>query len=528
MQILYNARIVTQNPRQPAASALAIAGGRIQAVGSDAEILALAGPATPREDLEGRTVWPGLTDGHFHLQYYALGLQKVDVETDTRAECLRRVAERAQTTPPGTWVLGHGWNQNLWPEGFGSARDLDQVAPDHPVYLTAKSLHAAWANTAALSLAGISADTPDPAGGTIVRDSQGRPTGILLENAMDLVSHHLPAPTIDAVAAAIRQAQPGLWQMGLTGGHDFDGPRCFAALSRLEAEGDLGLRILKGIRRESLPAAHDLLLGGGFGSEWIRFGCVKLFADGALGPQTAAMLAPYELSPDQLGMALLEADEIFELGRLAAESRLGLAIHAIGDRANRIVLDGYTKLRRWEAETRRPHLRHRIEHVQVLHPADHDRLAELDIIASMQPIHATSDMEIADRYWGGRASLAYVFRSLLERGTRLCFGSDAPVESPNPFRGLHAAVTRRRASGEPGPAGWQARQRLSLQQALDGYTTGAAYAAGWENWLGQLAPGFAADLIVLPVDPAALPVQELHTLAPAATMVAGRWVWRGA
>jgi len=347
MQILYNAKIRTQNSKQPTATALAIEGGRIVAVGSDYELLAMSDRKAKKEDLGGRTIWPGLTDGHFHLEYYALGLQKVDVETETYAECLRRVNERDQNTPAGRWVLGHGWNQNLWPEGFGTAKDLDRVAPNHPVYLTAKSLHAGWANTAALRLAGITANTPNPEGGEIQRNAQGEPTGILLENAMDLLSRAIPTPTITDVIEAVRQAQPRLWQMGLTGGHDFDGPRCFAALSRLEAEGDLGLRILKGIRRESLSAAHDLLLGGGFGSEWIRFGCVKLFADGALGPQTAAMLAPYELSPDQLGMALLEADEIFELGRLAAESRLGLAIHAIGDRANRIVRDGYTKLRRW-------------------------------------------------------------------------------------------------------------------------------------------------------------------------------------
>ncbi|HQF61623.1 MAG TPA: amidohydrolase [Anaerolineaceae bacterium] len=525
MQILYNAKIRTQNSKQSTATALAIEGGRIVAVGSDYELLAMSDRKAKKEDLGGRTIWPGLTDGHFHLEYYALGLQKVDVETETYAECLRRVSERTQKTPAGRWVLGHGWNQNLWPEGFGTAKDLDRAAPNHPVYLTAKSLHAGWANTAALRLAGITANTPNPEGGEIQRDAQGEPTGILLENAMDLLSRAIPTPTITDVIEAIRQAQPRLWQMGLTGGHDFDGPRCFAALGHLEAENALGLRILKGIRQSSLDAACDLRLRGGYGSEMLWFGAVKLFADGALGPQTAAMLTPYEGTEHSLGMALLTAEEIFEIGKQAAQSRLGLAIHAIGDNANRIVLDGYAKLRKWEKETGHPHLRHRIEHVQVLHPEDLGRLAELEIIASMQPIHATSDMEIADRYWGSRAALAYAFQSLLQSGARLSFGSDAPVESPNPFWGIHAAVTRRRMNGKPGPDGWRGEQRLNLQDALDAYTTGPAFAAGRENWLGQISPGFAADLIVLPLDPATMPPENLYTVQPDATMVNGNWVW---
>jgi predicted amidohydrolase YtcJ len=238
------------------------------------------------------------------------------------------------------------------------------------------------------------------------------------------------------------------------------------------------------------------------------------------------MLQPYEGSSTNTGMLLLDNEQIFEAGRQAATGGLSLAIHAIGDRANHEVLLAYAHLREYEQQQGLPALRHRIEHVQVLHPQDYNRLAELGVIASVQPIHATSDMHIADRFWGSRSAGAYPFRTLLESGANLAFGSDAPVESPNPFWGLHAAVTRRRSDGAPGPEGWYPAQRLALENALHGYTIGSAFAAGRENELGRLAPGFLADLIVLPVSPFDLPPQDLHSITPSATMFAGEWVWK--
>jgi predicted amidohydrolase YtcJ len=526
MRILRNGHFQTLNPKQPIVTAIAIEGDRIVAAGSDTDIMAMAGRRDLEQDLDGDTVWPGLTDAHIHLEHYALSLQYVDCETETRDECLKRVAQKAANTPRGQWIRGHGWNQNNWPEGFGSAADLDAIAPDQPVYLTAKSLHASWANSAAMRLAGITAETPDPEGGKIVKDTSGKPTGILLESAVGLVEDIIPAPTVAQVAGYLLQAQSALWQVGITGAHDYDQERCFAALQTLDREERLRLRVVKGIPFELLPHAAALGLQSGFGSRYLRIGSVKLFADGALGPQTAAMLRPYEDDPKNTGFLLLDSEQVFEAGQKAAQSGLSLAIHAIGDRANHEVLNGYAQLRQYEDEHHLPHLRHRIEHVQILHPDDYRRLAQLNVIASVQPIHATSDMFMADRFWGKRSAGAYAYGTLRNTGTALAFGSDAPVEQPNPFLGLHAAVTRTRPNGQPGSNGWYPEERLSLMDALHGFTTGAAYASLQEKQVGQIAPGFFADLIVLSRDPFQVPAGELYQIRPQATMVGGEWVWQ--
>lgn len=527
MIVLYNANINTLDQHLPHAQALAIQDGRIVALGSDDEILAVAPPGTKRFNLAGKTIWPGLTDAHLHLENYALALQRIDCETATQAECLARVNKVVLEALPDVWVRGHGWNQNVWPEGFGNAHQLDQLAPHNPVYLTAKSLHAGWANSAALRLAGIDANTPDPPGGRILRSSDGKPTGILFESAMGLVEEVIPAATLPEVRQAIAAAQKSLWALGITGIHDFDRRTCFIALQQLDQTGELRLRVLKSIPLESLDQAAGLGLQTGFGNDRLRIGSIKCFADGALGPQTAAMLSPYENTSSDTGLLFLDAEEIVEIGQQAAESGLSLAIHAIGDRANHEVLKAYAQIRQFEGETGRPHLRHRIEHVQVLH-ADHlNRLAELGVIASMQPIHATSDMDIANRFWGARSRYAYAFQTLLQAGTRLAFGSDAPVESPNPFWGLHAAVTRRRQDGTPDSEGWYPQERLALKSALESYTVHPAFAAGWEKQLGRLAPGYLADLIVLDQDPFDLPPHDLYHLKPSAVMFAGEWVMEG-
>lgn len=524
MLVLINARIYTMWEETPRAEALAIDNGCITAVGSNEEILALAAPRDLVRDMDGSVIWPGLTDAHIHLQNYALSLERIDCETGSRAECLARVSAAARHAPEGRWLRGHGWNQNLWAEGFGSASQLDEAAPHNPVYLTAKSLHAGWANSAALKLAGITRSTPDPHNGAIQRSPDGAPTGILFESAMELVEDAIPAPTVSEVRAALESAQKTLWSLGITGAHDFDARTCFMALQEMEQAGALGLRVIKGIPREDLPHAIGVGLRSGFGSDFLRIGPLKLFADGALGPQTAAMLQPYEGGGGS-GMLFLDAEQIFEIGQQAAENGISLAIHAIGDRANFEVLKAYDQMRHYEQENRKPHLRHRIEHVQIIHPDHLHRLASLGVTASMQPIHATSDYPMADRYWGSRSRTAYALGSLLESGARLTFGSDAPVESPNPFWGLHAAVTRRRQDGSPAAEGWYPRQRLSLQQALAGYTSGPAYAAGLEDRLGRIAPRYLADLVVLAEDPFGLDPQQLHTVQPIATMVAGKFVW---
>ena len=523
-RILYNTSIYTQDKNLPIASAVVIDNGRISAIGETDAILAEFGNY-PKEDMGGKFILPGLIDAHIHLQYFGLGLQKVDCETPTLSECIQRVAKRVNETKPGEWVLGHGWNQNNWAEGFGSSDMLDEISPENPVYLTGKSLHTAWANSQALKRAGITASTPDPENGRIVHDGKGEPTGILLEDAMQMVASKVPEPDAEALANILKQAQKELWKLGLTGVHDFDRSRCFMALQLMHSRQELGLRVLKSIPLEDLEHAIGLGMRSGFGDDFLRIGSLKLFADGALGPHTAAMLEPYDGDSENYGILSLDNEQIFEYGCQAVDNGISLAVHAIGDRANHEVLDGFTRLREYERIKGYPHLRHRIEHVQLLHPSDMGRLAELDLIASMQPIHAPSDLLMADRSWGKRSEFAYAWRSQLERGGRLSFGSDAPVESPNPFWGLHAAVTRQRPDGSPGESGWYPEQRLTLEEALLGFTQGPAYSAGLENKLGKLSKGFLADLIVLEQNPFECHPSELLHIKPAATMVDGKWVW---
>ena len=530
MRVLFNARIKTNNDDNPSVTAIAIDNGQVLLTGSDAEVLGRFGKAAETTDMQGHTIWPGLTDAHIHLQHYAYALDMVNCETDTRAECLRRVAERVQQNQQDhlatAWVRGHGWNQNNWPEGFGTTQELDPVAPLVPIYLTAKSLHAGWANSAALRAAGITRNTPDPKGGRIGRDDHGEPNGLLFESAMDLLASAIPAPSASGIAEALNTAQEALWRVGITAVHDYDGAACFTALQMLQAEERLRLRVVKSIPLENLGHAIAVGMRSGFGNDLLRIGPVKLFADGALGPRTAAMLQPYEGEPENTGLLLLDNEQIFEYGQQAVEHGIRMTIHAIGDRAVHEVLAGYAQLRRYEREKGLPSLRHRIEHVQLMHPDDYHRLAELDLTASVQPIQATSDYQMVDRYWGKRGAGAYAFQTLAKSGATVCFGSDAPVESPNPFWGLHAAVTRQRADGSPESQGWYPDQRMDLAQALHGFTTGPAYAAGLERKQGRLAPGFYADLIVLEQDPFDLPASYLYQVQPVATMVGGEWVWK--
>ena len=524
MKLLYNAYIYTQDPSNPDASAILIDREQVVAVG-EAHQLSAQYPGAEKQNMEGLVILPGLTDAHLHFKNYALSLQKVDCETSTKEECLRRVEERARRANPGEWILGHGWNQNVW-GNWPTASELDALAPGNPVYLTAKSLHAAWANTAGLKLAGITSQTPDPQNGQVQRDAAGKPTGILLETAMDLVGDVIPEPTTAEIATAMEMAQSILWKMGLTGVHDFDRRDSFMALQELHAHGRLRIRVLKNLPVELLDQVHDLGLRAGFGDDWLRIGSIKVFMDGALGPHTAAMFQPYVGEEDNRGILNMDGEELFEHGRKAAGVGLGLTVHAIGDRANHEVLNAYEQLRRYESENQLPALRHRIEHVQVIHPDDAARLGQLNVIASMQPIHATSDMLMADAFWGPeRSRLAYAWRTQLDHGARLALGSDAPVESPNPFLGLHAAATRRRADGSPSREGWYPEERLTMAEAWEGFTLGPAYAANMENRLGRLAPGYLADLIVLEQNPFTCDPGELLTMQSSATMVAGEWVY---
>lgn len=524
MEIYHNANIYA--PGIKPAEALAVDRERILAIGSDAEILDSFSGADSIVNLDGRTIWPGLTDAHVHLQHLAESRTMVDCETKTLDECLRRVESAARTLPENAWVRGHGWNQNLWKEGFGSAAHLDQVCGGRPAYLTAKSLHAAWANTKALELAGINARTPDPPGGILQRDEQGQPTGILFENeAMALVESVITKPTLNELRAMIKALIPDLHRMGLIGVHDFDGLDCWEVLQSLHQVKALKLRV-----RKSIPFDHlDTFIETGFrtdhGDDWLNIGNLKLFSDGALGPKTGAMLAPYENS-EELGTLLLTESEIVKIGLHAVNHGIALAIHAIGDRANRVVLDAFGKIRRYEEEHHLPHFQHRIEHVQVISPEDLPRLAELGIIASVQPVHAPSDMAMADRYLGLRSRYAYAYRTLKASGATLVFGSDAPVEPVNPFQGLHAAVTRQNLDGAPGDDGWHPEERLSLTEAIEGFSISPARISNRGGHLGRLTPGYLADFILLDRDPFAMEPMELASIKPKATFIAGKCVYQ--
>lgn len=525
--ILTHGRLYTGDPRYPAATALAIRDGKILAVGSDDAILALRAPHTEWVHLAGRVVTPGLVDAHVHFRNFALSLERIDLhEVPSLAEALRRVQQRRQARPDEVWLQGRGWTQELWAgRGFPTAADLDGVAADRPIFLSHKSGHAAWVNSLALQMAGVSAETPDPPSGQIQRDAHGRPTGILLEEAMSLVRRHIPPPTPDHIAAAMRRAQAHCWAVGLTGLHDFDGRDSLLALQQLRRAEELGLRIYKNLPAELVDHVVAAGLQTGFGDDWLRLGGLKIFADGALGPRTALMIEPYEGEPDNRGIAVADKEEMLEIGLKAVPAGLSLTVHAIGDRAVHDILDVYAELRRVEGRSAPP-LRHRIEHVQLIHPADQPRLAQLGVIASMQPIHATSDMEMADRYWGARARHSYAIRTMLDTGATVVFGSDCPIEPIDPRLGLYAAVTRRRPDGAPGPHGWYPEQRYSLAEAIHAFTHAAAYTAGQEAWQGRLAPGYLADVTIFEQDIFAAPPEALLSAAVAATLVGGVFRYR--
>ena len=526
--ILFNGNIITLDRKRPRVSALAISYGRLVALGADDEIRRLANAGTTVANLDGKTVLPGLIDAHLHWEAQSRAMRSVNVfEVPERAVAVERVRARAHKTPAGQWVQGQGWAQDLWLDrAFPTRFDLDAVAPAHPVYLSAKSGHAAWVNTAALQRAGVTDSTGDPEGGQILRDADGAATGILLETAMDLVSARIPRPTGDELADMMMDAQDHALRCGISMIHDFDEPTCLAALQILRERGELSIRVLKQVNQQWLDAAIASGIRSGFGDDWIRIGALKLFADGALGPKTALMFEPYAGEPNNYGMAVVDKEEMIEYVSRASAFGLPSSIHAIGDKAVHAALDVFESVRREEAERGEAPTgrRHRIEHVQIIHPQDADRLAKLDVIASMQPIHATSDMRTADRYWGDRTAFAYNPRLQLDHGARLAFGSDAPVEPLAPLLGIHAAITRQR-DGQPA-GGWHPEARLTLHESLLGFTRGPAYAAGMEDRLGKLDEGCLADLIVLDRDINRLEPEEIPELNVLGTMVDGVWRFR--
>lgn len=520
--LLENAIIYTFDDPPGPVESLAIQDGHILAIGDREHLLQTTPSNFTRLDLGGRVIFPGLTDSHIHFEKFSLNHEQINCETNSVEECLARIQSRVETLQPGEWIRGHGWDQNLWGR-YGTKEELDRVTPNNPAYITAKSLHAAWANTAALKLAGLSAKSVDPPKGKLQRREDGSLTGILYEFATLLISDLIPRASPSDLSQIMLRGQDELLRLGITSIHDFDGNRCLQALQLLREDSLQRLRVVKSIPYDDFESAIDAGLRTGSGDDWIRVGAVKLFSDGALGPHTAAMLKPYEYDASNSGILLLTSKEITEIGKRAAVNGLALAIHAIGDRANRVVLDAFEELRAFEEKNRIKSLPHRIEHLQLISPDDTHRPADLDIIVSMQPIHAISDMQMADRYWGDRVLQSYGWRSQLRAGAKLIFGSDAPVDSANPFIGIHAAVSRKPLGCDADAVPWVPDQRISLQEAFNAYSVWPAQSIGLGSKLGKLLPGYLADLIVLDEDPFLLESSELPVIKPSGVMVNGEW-----
>lgn len=530
-RLVKNTTIYTMDSRRPVASALLVRGNRILAAGDD-ELERMAARDTIIEDMQGATIVPGMVDCHIHWEMTALMYRRVDLAYITsKAATLEKVRDAAQKSEKGAWLLGRGWGQGDWKDTggeFPTAADLDAIVPGSPAFFPARSGHAAWVNSEAMRRANITRDTADPPGGSIQRDAQGNPTGILFEEAIGLVSQAIPRPTPEEICSAMEEAQEDAWRQGLTGIHDYDGPSAFEALQILRERDRLGLRVVKNINDPYIHHAHELKLRWGFGDEWLRIGGLKMFADGALGSVTCLMIEPFEGQPDNRGIRVMEKQRMLELALEATRLGFPSTVHAIGDLAVREVLDVLEQVREYEAKHNiaRDARRHRIEHVQLVHPDDQARLAQLDVIASMQPIHGTADIEMAERYWGDRARRGYNPRLQIDHGARVVFGSDAPVEPFAPLKTIHAAVARRREDGAPGPEGWYPEAKVTVGEALGAYTTEAAYAGGTEKILGRLAPGYLADLVALESDPHKVEPHALKDIAVLGTMVDGIWRWR--
>ncbi len=516
IRVYRNGVIHTGDDTKPVAQAVAVHDERIIAIGAEADVRAAAGAGADLVDLDGAAVVPGLYDAHIHTAQYAHSLTTVDLAgTRSLAEALARIADHAAALRPGQWLLGGRWNSNVWDRPVQPDRHaLDAVCPDRPVALPSVDGHTTWANTAALRLAGIDASTADPIGGHIVRDDNGDPTGILRETA----AHPLkPFMVAEDLGSLLRTGQERLLALGITSVHDIDGDDCRVAYQEMAAAGDLKLRVHKAIRLDHLEAALAEGRRTGQGDDWFRTGPLKVFSDGALGSHTCHMSRP--LTGGDQGIAVVPYEDMVELFRTAAQAGIAVATHAIGDQANHLVLDAY------EAIGPTPGLRHRIEHAQHLQRQDLARMARLGVVASMQPVHCTSDMDLVHSLLAGHDLASYAWRGMLDAGVALAFGSDAPVEDPNPFPALYAAVTRARSDGTP-PGGWQPQQRITMAEAIRAHTFGAAYAAGEEAYKGILAPGMVADFIALDTDPYRDAPEAVLRTCVLTTVVGGEVRWQ--
>jgi predicted amidohydrolase YtcJ len=527
--VLHNAKIYTVDARNSVAEAVAISGERILRVGRNADVLRLRGTSTRVIDARGATIVPGFHDAHAHVVGLGASLQDVDLRgTRSFEEVVGRVRRRLTNARPGEWIVGRGWDQNDWAEKEWPTHDLLSAAsPDNPVYLTRVDGHAGLANRKAMEQAGVDQSTVDPPGGRILRAENGQPTGVLIDEAETLVTSAVPRVGREQLEDQILLADRELRRVGITTVHDAgaDG-QTVEAYKRLIEAGRIKTRLyvmLRGTLRELTPF-FERGPSTGIANHRLAVRAVKIYADGALGSRGAALLEPYSDEPATSGLLTTPPNELY--GQTVAASKAGfqVAIHAIGDRANRQVLDLFERVQR-EVQGARA-LRMRVEHAQILDMAEIPRFARLGVIASMQPTHATSDMPwAAVRIGDARVDEGgYVWRKLLDSGAVIASGSDFPVEDANPVLGFYAAVTRQDSSGKPDD-GWTPRQRMTRDEALASFTRHAAYAAFAEMLTGSIESGKLADLLVLSKDVMRVSPRDILTTTVRMTIVGGEIVY---
>ena len=526
--LLYNGKVYTVDADFSMAEAVAVRGGRIIAVGKTSDLLDRF-EAQESVDLQGKPLYPGFIDAHAHFLSLGLSLLMLDiVGTSSSEQVASMVRDRVRGWKPGRWVRGRGWDQNDWSvKEFPTREILDAVAPDNPVYLWRIDGHAVWVNRTVLDLAGVTKETRDPEGGRIVRDARGNPTGIFIDNAIDLLIPVIPEYTTDELLEAGKLAAQVCSKYGLTSLQDMGSNlREIAVLKELVAEGDFPVRLYVAVEGSDTASWNYYLQHGreiGLAGNKLTVRTLKLYADGALGSRGAALIEPYSDDPGNRGLTRTSEAQLLRGCSDALRNGFQVSIHAIGDRANHIVLNVYEKVLK---EGPRKDPRFRVEHAQVLDPADIPRFHELGVLPSMQPTHCTSDMYWAvDRLGKERTKGAYAWRSLMDTGVIILGGSDFPVESPNPLWGIYAAVTRQDRSGWP-DGGWYPAQRLTFEEAIRSFTSWAAYGAFEEKLKGSIEPGKLADLVVLSKDIGAIPPKEILTAEVLMTMLGGTWVYK--